>query len=190
MATFGTAATILLLALSSIASATNFKECRSFFNYKVGTPPLNVTLGNCEKYPCDLVRGMNVSGGMDFVYGKELSVLRPVITVYVAGLPINWPMNQEDGCTSLSHNKCPVKAGTRARYEYSLYLGPRTPLVQPLMRFEFRNARGDTTICAEMPIRILPNPDEKNLRAKLVEDFDSEGWREPSHDAVNQIIVN
>ncbi|CAB3361128.1 Hypothetical predicted protein [Cloeon dipterum] len=129
MVTYGIAAAVWFLSLVGDASATNFKECRSFFNKKVGSLPLNVTLSNCDKYPCDLARGSEIYGGMDFIYDKDLSVLIPKITVYLVGFPLSWPINQKDGCTSLTLNKCPIKAGTTARYEYSLFLGPLIPLV-------------------------------------------------------------
>ncbi|XP_059482892.1 NPC intracellular cholesterol transporter 2-like [Neocloeon triangulifer] len=153
--------TILALALfPALVAATNFKECRSYWNTKVGTSPLNITLDGCDRYPCDFARGTNITGGMDFMYDKELSYLKPEVTIYWLGLPISWPMNQEDGCSTLTLNKCPVKANTRARYQYSLYLGPNTPLVSPTMRFEFRDRWGQTSICCELPIRIVANENE------------------------------
>ncbi|CAB3361126.1 Hypothetical predicted protein [Cloeon dipterum] len=163
MSAFASAAVVWLLALVSIASATDFQKC------KIGTPPLNTTLGNCDKYPCNLVRGTNISGGVDFVYAKDLTVLKPELTVFVSGLPLKWPINQKDGCASLTLNKCPIKAGTRARFEYSLFLGPRTPLVQPLIRFELKNARGETIICSEIPAKIIP---KKKFQLKMFESSD------------------
>jgi hypothetical protein len=78
-----------------------------------------------------------------------LSILKPVVTVYWLGLPINWPIYQDDGCTSLTLNKCPIKANTRARYEYFLQLKDSTPLVTFKIAFLFINI--PKTIIAGQP---------------------------------------
>ncbi|XP_059483642.1 NPC intracellular cholesterol transporter 2-like [Neocloeon triangulifer] len=136
---------------------------------EVGIPPLNITLHGCDKYPCSFARGSNISGGMDFMYNiifklqdKELSRLTPDVTVYWLGLPIGWPIHQDDGCQSLSMNSCPIKPNTRARYEYSLYLDRWVPLVSPYVWFKFRDAKGDIAICCEVPIKVVDNEIEES----------------------------
>ncbi|CAB3361132.1 Hypothetical predicted protein [Cloeon dipterum] len=146
------------LLVSLAAAATSVKDCRtSIWNSKVGVPPLNITLNGCDKYPCVFRRNSNITGEMDFMYDKDLRVLIPEVTANLLVLSFDLDINQDDGCDTLSMNRCPIKANTRARYQFSMYVKSWIPLVSANIWFKFKDEKGNITICVEVPVEIVDN---------------------------------
>ncbi|XP_067007832.1 NPC intracellular cholesterol transporter 2 [Anabrus simplex] len=115
--------------LVAAASATSFDKCVS------GPSPLEVRVSGCDTQPCEFKRGKNIVAEVDIAIDHAVSKLTPQVKATSAGITIDYPLPQQDGCKSLTNSECPLAAGEEVTYRLEMPILEAYPLVTVDIQF-------------------------------------------------------
>ncbi|XP_068081545.1 NPC intracellular cholesterol transporter 2 [Anabrus simplex] len=110
--------------LVAAASATSFDKCTS------GPSPLEVRVSGCDTQPCEFKRGKNIVAEVDFAIDHTVSKLTPQVKATAAGITIDYPLPQQDGCKSITNSECPLGAGEEVTYRLEMPILQAYPLIK------------------------------------------------------------
>jgi Niemann-Pick C2 protein len=136
----------LLVALTS--ASTPVRTCP-------GAPaPKDVRVKDCNKTPCALYRGYNVSAEWDFVVPEETKALKPRVRATVMGATVNYPFPQKDACATLTNAKCPLDANEDATYELTMPILKNYPKISLVIEFAFLDDNDKVVVCFKLPAKV------------------------------------
>lgn len=88
----------------------------------------------------------------------DLTVLRPRVTAWAFGIPMDIPIPQEDGCETLISGNCPLRSGDNATYTFTMSVSKEDYYpyagIYASIEFAFLDEYDNVTICVQMPAMI------------------------------------
>ena len=144
----------MLLAAAAAVDLTH-KDCGST------AVVTRVFSDDCKDVVCRLRKGHSYK--MNIVYQPKEEVKKMNAKLYgvIAGIPIPFPLPQQDGCAA-SNATCPIAAGSTVMNSENLKVEPTYPALRLTARWKILDAsttdedNGDNTIvCVETPVVIV-----------------------------------
>lgn len=88
----------------------------------------------------------------------NLTKLKPRVTAWAYGVPMDIPIPQADGCETLLSGSCPLDTGDNATYAFTLNVSQDEyyPFagIYASIEFAFLDEDDNVAICAQMPANI------------------------------------
>lgn len=155
--------TAILFCLVSWACAVQM-PCRNCNSKEVKLPSassvpapsgtcLSVTVTPCEKAPCDLKRGTNVTFEVQFTAGSAASKLTADVHGIINKIPIKFPLPNSDGCKD-SGIQCPLVPGQTYNYKDTLAIQSIYPTVSVVVQWSLKDQNGTPVFCVVVPAKI------------------------------------
>ncbi|XP_014232328.1 protein NPC2 homolog [Trichogramma pretiosum] len=135
---------IVACLLVATVAATPFTNCQE------GAPPSALRVEGCDKAPCKLRRGTNVSAEWDFTVNADTKHLTPRVRATTLGMTVNFPFPQKDACETLIGTSCPLIAGDNVTYKLTMPVARYYPQVSISIEFAFLDDAGQVAVCFKL----------------------------------------
>jgi len=139
---------LLCLIGLSCAEPVKFKDCGS----DAGTVTL-VNISPCPTQPCQLKKGGSYSVNVTFSSGVQSKTSKAVVHGVIAGVPVPFPIPNEDGCTS--GIQCPIQQTQVYNYLNTLPVKTDYPAIKLVVKWELRDDSSKDLFCILFPVQIV-----------------------------------
>ncbi|XP_041669458.1 NPC intracellular cholesterol transporter 2-like [Cheilinus undulatus] len=141
---------VVLLCLMGFTCAdpVKFKDC--------GSTSASVSLVDitpCPTQPCQLKRGGSYSVNVTFSSGVKSDTSTAVVHGVIAGVPVPFPIPNEDGCKS--GIQCPIQPQQLYHYVNTLPVKTEYPAIKLVVKWELRDDNKKDLFCIEFPVQIV-----------------------------------
>ncbi|KAJ8341587.1 hypothetical protein SKAU_G00338780 [Synaphobranchus kaupii] len=137
----------LSLFVLTYAEPVKFKDCGSAVA-KVST----VDIVPCPKQPCELRKGQSYSVNVTFTSNDESQSSKAVVHGVIAGVPIPFPIPNDDGCKS--GVACPIQKDKTYSYVAQLPVKTQYPSIKLVVEWELRDDSSNDLFCVKFPVQI------------------------------------
>merc|ERR1712002_376303 len=131
----------LVLLLVTAVTATPFKDCGG------RATDVLVDFNGCTEEPCQLVRGGTLSTHIEFTETETADSYHHKIYVIVAGIPIPFPVDNEDGCVNLETGDCPGEPGEKFSLTNESVMDNETPKVHLTFQWHILDNNDKDAVC-------------------------------------------
>lgn len=136
-----------LFVLSSLL-AVALARVRSCDRGVLGPDPVAIRITGCDVNGsvCNIVRGREITGSMDFFASVGTDTLEPEVTAYAFGVRAVYelPADRQNGCNWINGTFCPLDQGEFATYNLNMPVTEEYPLTK--LDIEVRLYARDRTI--------------------------------------------
>lgn len=140
----------LLFSLVALTCAepVKFLDCGS----EVGKVAI-VDIQPCPVQPCQLRKGQSYAVNVTFNSDVISKTSKAVVHGVIAGVPIPFPIPNEDGCES--GIKCPIQNQTRYNYVNQLPVKTEYPSLKLVVEWELKDDNSKDLFCIKFPVHIV-----------------------------------
>uniref|UniRef100_A0A1A8U5G3 NPC intracellular cholesterol transporter 2 n=1 Tax=Nothobranchius furzeri TaxID=105023 RepID=A0A1A8U5G3_NOTFU len=141
---------IVLFCLIGLTCAepVKFLDCGSTSGKVIG-----VDINPCPTQPCQLHKGDAYSVNVTFSSGVETSKSTAVVHGIVAGVPLPFPIPEDDGCKC--GIQCPIQKDNTYHYLNTLSVKAEYPAIKVVVEWELRDASSSDLFCIKFPVQIV-----------------------------------
>ncbi|CAJ1073613.1 NPC intracellular cholesterol transporter 2-like [Xyrichtys novacula] len=141
---------IVLLCLMGFTCAdlVKFKDCGSE-SAKVAMVDINP----CPVQPCQLKKGQSYSVNVTFTSDVQSQTSTAQVHGVIAGVPIPFPIPNEDGCKS--GIQCPIQPKLTYHYVNGLPVKTEYPAIKLVVKWELRDDNKKDLFCILFPVQIV-----------------------------------
>jgi len=107
----------------------------------------------CPRQPCQLKKGQSYSVNVTFSSSVESKTSKAVVHGVIAGLPVPFPIPDDDGCTS--GIQCPIEKGEAYTYVNQLPVKSAYPNIRLVVEWELRDDASKDLFCIKFPVQIV-----------------------------------
>uniref|UniRef100_UPI0037E89005 NPC intracellular cholesterol transporter 2-like n=1 Tax=Semicossyphus pulcher TaxID=241346 RepID=UPI0037E89005 len=130
------------------AEPVKFKDCGS-----VSGKVVIVDISPCAVQPCQLKKGQSYGVNVTFTSDVQSQTSTAVIHGVIAGVPVPYPIPNEDGCKS--GIKCPIQPQQTYNYVNELPVKPEYPAIKLVVKWELRDDNKKDLFCILFPVQIV-----------------------------------
>lgn len=153
---------ILLLILAAIVNSslsTIVKPCKT----GVALTDDKVSISECDKEPCSLKRGKNVSLVMYFTAAKQIDKLHNSVFAFAMGMKTPYPgVDGKNACDFIysaadnGKSECPLQSGTEYYYNYTIQVKKAYPKINALLHWAIKEKGATEDVaCFEVDVNIV-----------------------------------
>ncbi|XP_006632426.2 NPC intracellular cholesterol transporter 2 [Lepisosteus oculatus] len=113
---------------------------------------LTIEVNPCPKQPCELKKGQSYSVNVTFNSEIESKTSKAVVHGVVAGLPVPFPIPNDDGCKS--GIECPIQKQKTYSYVNQLPVKAEYPCIKLVVEWELRDDSNNDLFCVKFPVQI------------------------------------
>jgi Niemann-Pick C2 protein len=113
-----------------------------------------VTVDPCDRQPCELKKGTNVTFQVSFTAGQPTSKLTAEVYGIINKIPIKFPLPNPDGCVG-SGIKCPLVAGQTYLYQDNLFIQNIYPSISVVVQWSLKDDNNNPVFCVVVPAKIV-----------------------------------
>ncbi|KAK0182848.1 hypothetical protein PV327_000940 [Microctonus hyperodae] len=139
---------ILIFYVATTLQYTPFTACKS------GSTPFELRLEGCTESPCILFSGKDVEAECDFAVVADTKDLKPVVLIRLFDESINYPLPEQDACTSLINNNCPLDEGESVTYALKMPIPDLSMQLDLRFQFSLVDSKNNTHVCFEFDAKI------------------------------------
>lgn len=142
--------TSLVIVACSALRLTQVKDCGS-----TGGVINSVDVNWCTQEPCTVHRGHVYPLTINFTATTRITEAHNSIHGSLLGFSLPIPLmpgQNENGCVNVIN--CPVAAGTSIVFNYKIQCPTWAPQVSINLKWESKDANGNTILCLESPLHI------------------------------------
>jgi len=107
----------------------------------------------CPQQPCQLHKGQSYSVNVTFSSTVESTTSKAVVHGVIAGLPVPFPIPNDDGCKS--GIQCPIEKQKSYTYVNQLPVKTEYPSIRLVVEWELRDDAGKDLFCIKFPVQIV-----------------------------------
>lgn len=112
-----------------------------------------VDINPCSKQPCELHKGQSYSVNVTFSSGVTSQTSTAVVHGIIAGLPVPFPIPNNDGCKS--GIQCPIQKQQVYNYMTALPVKSEYPSIKLTVEWELKDERQEDLFCIKFPVQIV-----------------------------------
>ncbi|KAK9294375.1 hypothetical protein QLX08_010995 [Tetragonisca angustula] len=122
---------------------------------KSGPVPASVSIVGCSSVPCNLVRGTNVEGRINFKAVSSTKSLRPVVDVELGAIHTPYPLPEQNACRNLVSGQCPLQKGDSATYLLKMPVEKSYPKVALTIQLSLVDENNNAEVCFRIPAKVV-----------------------------------
>ncbi|XP_015119973.1 NPC intracellular cholesterol transporter 2 homolog a [Diachasma alloeum] len=142
----------LVVCLSALASAAEFKDCGS----SVGKYS-SISISDCgaSDSECILTKGTNATIEISFSTVEPVNAVKAVVHGILTGVPIPFPISHPDACANPDTGiTCPLKKDQAYTYRKTFPILAQYPKVKVEVKWELQNEKRQDIVCILIPAKI------------------------------------
>jgi len=149
----------LALCIVSVSARVRISPCRSGIgSAQVDLSAIDITGCGPPNKPqrnCLFKKGTSAQISLPFTTGAPASVVNTRVHGILAGIPIPFPLPNEDGCSQAGGNlPCPLTIGQAVNYQTSLPVSRVYPSLSLKVRWQLVDQNKRDIICIEFPVQL------------------------------------
>ncbi|KOX77076.1 Epididymal secretory protein E1 [Melipona quadrifasciata] len=117
--------------------------------------PKSVSIVGCNSVPCNLVRGTNVEGRINFNAVSNARTLRPVVDVQLGSIHIPHLLPEQNACKNLVSGQCPLEKGESATYLLKMPVKKSYQKASLIIQLSLVDENNKTQVCFKIPANIV-----------------------------------
>lgn len=145
------------LIVFTCADPVKFMDCGSAAGKVV-----MVDIVPCPHQPCQLHKGQSYSVNVTFNSAVESKTSKAVVHGVIAGLPVPFPIPDDDGCTS--GIQCPIESQKSYTYVNQLPVKTVYPSIRLVVEWELRDDASKDLFCIKFPVQIVDSQSSSLLK--------------------------
>ncbi|KAK1133036.1 hypothetical protein K0M31_014399 [Melipona bicolor] len=122
---------------------------------KSGPVPASVSIVGCSSVPCNLVRGTNVEGRINFNAVSNAKTLKPVVNVELGTIHIPYPLPEQNACKNLVSGQCPLQKGEPATYLLKMPVEKSYQKVSLTIQLSLVDENNNAQVCFRIPANVV-----------------------------------
>jgi Niemann-Pick C2 protein len=141
----------------SFVKFRKFKQCIRFAG-KTGAVPKAVRIEGCDKPPCELYRGADITMEVDFEAVTSTKTLKPQVFATAVGItiPYELPSHLAEACKYLANEKnCPLTPGHEYTYKLTMPVDKNYPAIPVSLEFSLQDEHGTPEFCFQVRCTVV-----------------------------------
>ncbi|CAD1473096.1 unnamed protein product, partial [Heterotrigona itama] len=122
---------------------------------KSGPLPESVSITGCSSVPCNLVRGKNVEGRINFKAVSNAKSLKPVVDAEVGIIHTPFPLPEQNACRNLVNGQCPLQKGESATYLLKMPVEKSYPKISLTIQLSLVDENNNSQVCFRIPAKVV-----------------------------------
>ncbi|CAG5122465.1 unnamed protein product [Candidula unifasciata] len=142
---------LLISAVIYCAIATCFAQKVEFHDCGSQLSTINeVDVNPCPSLPCIFKTNSNVTLTITLTPNAAVSDAKSVVTGIIEGIPVPFPLPDENACNFMT---CPLAPGTAVTYKTAIFVRPEYPSTNLIVQWEVTSSSGEV-FCFLVPATI------------------------------------
>ncbi|XP_040153286.1 NPC intracellular cholesterol transporter 2 homolog a-like [Anopheles arabiensis] len=118
--------------------------------------PTNVVIEGCTAPPCNLVRGQDVIGLIDFTTDRAVTSMTTIATATALGVVTNYPLGSNAiTCNFLQGSSCPLSANEDVTYRLTMPILSIYPLVSLSIEIDLVDQDNNSVSCFVVDAQVV-----------------------------------
>ncbi|XP_076271732.1 NPC intracellular cholesterol transporter 2-like [Rhynchophorus ferrugineus] len=132
-----------LIALNSVQT-TVVNSCNK--NLLLPNTTISINSLVCSETPCTCIPGCPFKLHLEFDSPRYLEHFKPDIIATYAGIKLDYPLGQDDGCDGLLNTQCPIVENEPIKYEVTMNVLSFFPEVTVSLNFTLQDLDADEPV--------------------------------------------